>query len=178
MSHSGDLLHRLTALFVDSKLVPLTVLFALLLGVVAVLSTPSEEEPQIVVPMIDIEVSMPGASPREVEQRVVGPMEKLLWEIPGVEYVYSTAMDGAAMSIVRFTVGSNPEESLIKTYAKLYQHLDWIPPRLLHAAGQTPLHRRRAGGGPKPHQPAPHARKPAAHGLGSGGSSAPHPRRQ
>ena len=128
MSHSGDLLHRLTALFVDSKLVPLTVLFALLLGVVAVLSTPSEEEPQIVVPMIDIEVSMPGASPREVEQRVVGPMEKLLWEIPGVEYVYSTAMDGAAMSIVRFTVGSNPEESLIKTYAKLYQHLDWIPP--------------------------------------------------
>ncbi len=126
--HSGDFLHRLTALFVDSKLVPLLVVFALLLGVAAVVATPSEEEPQIVVPMIDVEVAMPGASPREMELRVVGPMEKLLWEIPGVEYVYSTAMEGQALSVVRFAVGHDPEAALITTYAKLYQHLDWIPP--------------------------------------------------
>jgi multidrug efflux pump subunit AcrB len=127
-SHQGDALHRLTSLFVDSELVPLMVVFALALGVAATLGLPSEEEPQIIVPMIDVHVSMPGASPPEIEQRVVGPMEKLLWEIPGVEYVYSTAMDGQALSIVRFEVGHATEDALIKTYAKLYQHLDWIPP--------------------------------------------------
>jgi Cation/multidrug efflux pump len=55
-------------------------------------------------------------------------MEKLLWEVPGVEYVYSTAMDGQALTIVRFLVGEDVERSLIKAYSKLYQHLDWIPP--------------------------------------------------
>jgi multidrug efflux pump subunit AcrB len=122
------ILSRLTAAFVDSKLVPLVILGALLLGAFSVLNTPSEEEPQIVVPMIDVMVDMPGATPREIETRVVGPMEKLLWEIPGVEYVYSTAQDGRALTIVRFEVGQDVERSVVKTYAKLYQHLDWIPP--------------------------------------------------
>jgi multidrug efflux pump subunit AcrB len=122
------ILSRLTAAFVDSKLVPLVILGALLLGAFAVINTPSEEEPQIVVPMIDVMVEMPGATPQEIETRVVGPMEKLLWEIPGVEYVYSTAMDGKALTIVRFEVGQDTERSVVKTYAKLYQHLDWIPP--------------------------------------------------
>jgi len=122
------LLSRITASFVDSKLVPLIILGALLLGVFAVLRTPSEEEPQIVVPMIDVMVEMPGATPKEIETRVIGPMEKILWEIPGVEYVYSTAQDGKALTIVRFLVGEDTEKSVVKTYAKLYQHLDWIPP--------------------------------------------------
>ena len=128
--HPDDatMIGRVTALFVESKLVPLIIAAALLLGVFAVLATPSEEEPQIIVPMIDIYVSMPGAPPKEIENRVVAPMEKILWEIPGVEFVYSTAMDGAAMSIVRYKVGEDAEKSLVKTYAKLYQHLDWIPP--------------------------------------------------
>jgi multidrug efflux pump subunit AcrB len=124
----GGWLSRITAAFVDSKLVPLIIAASLLLGIFAIMATPSEEEPQIVVPMIDIHVSMPGATPKEVENRVVGPMEKLLWEIPGVEYVYSTAYDGSALTIVRFTVGEDSEKSILKTYAKLYQHLDWIPP--------------------------------------------------
>ena len=124
----GGLVSRITASFVDSKLLPLIILGALLLGVFAVLRTPSEEEPQIVVPMIDVMVEMPGATPKEIETRVIGPMEKILWEIPGVEYVYSTAMDGKALTIVRFLVGEDTEKSVVKTYAKLYQHLDWIPP--------------------------------------------------
>jgi multidrug efflux pump subunit AcrB len=127
-SHHGDWLARLTAAFVDSKLAPLIIMAAVLTGVMAVWATPSEEEPQIIVPMIDIHVSMPGATPKEVENRVVGPMEKILWEIPGVEYVYSTASDGAALTVVRFRVGENTEKSVVATYAKLYQHLDWIPP--------------------------------------------------
>ncbi len=122
------LLSRITASFVDSKLVPLIILGALLLGVFAVLRTPSEEEPQIIVPMIDVMVEMPGATPKEIETRVIGPMEKILWEIPGVEYVYSQAMDGKALTIVRFFVDQDTEKSVVKTYAKLYQHLDWIPP--------------------------------------------------
>jgi multidrug efflux pump subunit AcrB len=123
-----DLLARVTGFFLEARLVPALILLTLLLGAFAVLSTPSEEEPQIIVPMIDVQVHMPGASPKEVESRVVSPMERLLWEIPGVEYVYSTAMDGQAQTIVRFKVGEDPEKSLIKTYDKLYQHLDWIPP--------------------------------------------------
>ncbi len=126
--HDHALLSRITASFVDSKLVPLIILGALLLGVFAILRTPSEEEPQIVVPMIDVMVEMPGATPKEIETRVIGPMEKILWEIPGVEYVYSTAQDGKALTIVRFLVGEDTEKSVVKTYAKLYQHLDWIPP--------------------------------------------------
>ena len=126
--HNHDFLTRITASFVDSKLVPLIIVFAIFLGVFAVLRTPSEEEPQIIVPMIDIMVEMPGAMPEEIEKRVVGPMEKLLWEVPGVEYVYSTAMDGQALTVVRFLVGEDVEKSLIKAYSKLYQHLDWIPP--------------------------------------------------
>jgi multidrug efflux pump subunit AcrB len=125
--HDGSVIGKLTALFVNSKLVPLIIVAAVLLGVMAVLGTPSEEEPQIIVPMIDIHVSMPGAPPKEIENRVIAPMEKILWEIPGVEYVYSTAMDGRAVSIVRYKVGEDAEKSLVKTYAKLYQHLDWIP---------------------------------------------------
>lgn len=128
MSRREGLLTKITETFVDSKLVPIIIGFCLLLGIIALTKTPSEEEPQIVVPMIDIFVSMPGASPKEIEQQVIGPMEKLLWEIPGVEYIYSTADRGKALTIVRYYVGEDPEKSLVKTYDKLYSHFDWIPP--------------------------------------------------
>lgn len=121
-------LQKITGFFVDSKLTPLAIAASLLLGLFAVFFTPSEEEPQIVVPMIDVLVSMPGASPKEMENRVTGPMEKLIWEIPGVEYVYSTADMGKAITIVRFYVGEDAEKSAVRLYDKLYSHLDWIPP--------------------------------------------------
>ena len=91
--------------FIDSKLTPLIIVASILLGIGAVLMLPREEEPQIIVPMIDLFVQMPGASAKEVEQRVTRPMEKLLWEIPGVEYIYSTSAPGYAMAIVRFLCG-------------------------------------------------------------------------
>ncbi|MFO0754668.1 MAG: efflux RND transporter permease subunit, partial [Thermodesulfovibrionales bacterium] len=78
---------RIAKAFIQSKLTPLIVIASLLLGAFAVIATPREEEPQIVVPMIDVFVSYPGASAKEVEERVTKPMEKLLWEIPGVEYI-------------------------------------------------------------------------------------------
>ena len=100
---------RMASLFIDSKLTPIIVAAALLLGLFAVLMLPREEEPQIKVPMIDVMVAMPGADAREVENRVTRPMEKLLWEIPGVEYIYSTASPGGNLTIVRFKVGEDLE---------------------------------------------------------------------
>lgn len=92
------------------------------------MTLPREEEPQIKVPMIDIFVQAPGMSPKEVEERVTTPMEKLLWEIPGVEYIYSTSSEGMALAVVRYYVGTDEETAVIRTYSKLYMHLDKIPP--------------------------------------------------
>ena len=119
---------RVAHYFINSKLTPLIMIFSILLGAFAVLQTPREEEPQIVVPMMDVFVEMPGSTAKEVEQRVTTPMEKLIWEIPGVEYVYSTTKPGMSMAIVRFKVGESQEDSIIKLYNKLYSHFDLIPP--------------------------------------------------
>ncbi len=114
--------------FIRSKLTPLIVIASLLLGVFAIVVTPREEEPQIKVPMIDVFVSYPGASSKEVEERVTKPMEKLLWEIDGVEYVYSMSRPGSSLVIVRFYVGRDIEESIVKLYDKLMSNFDKIPP--------------------------------------------------
>ncbi|MGA3166897.1 MAG: efflux RND transporter permease subunit [Terriglobia bacterium] len=119
---------RIAHYFINSKLTPLIMVFSILLGAFAVLETPREEEPQIIVPMMDVFVEMPGSTAQEVEQRVTTPMEKLIWEIPGVEYIYSTTRPGLGMAIVRFKVGEKEEDSIIKLYNKLYSHFDLIPP--------------------------------------------------
>ena len=119
---------RLAAAFVNSKLTPLFVVASILLGVFAVVKLPREEEPQIIVPMIDVFVEMPGASAREVEERVTKPMEKLLWEIPGVEYIYSTSSPGGSMAVVRFFVGEDEEKAIVRLNQKMFANFDLIPP--------------------------------------------------
>lgn len=114
--------------FIGSKLTPLIIAASILLGVGAVLMLPREEEPQIIVPMIDIFVQMPGAPAKEVEERVTRPMEQLLWEIPGVEYIYSTSSPGFAMAIVRFKVGEDEEKSIVRLNQKMFANFDLIPP--------------------------------------------------
>ena len=118
---------KIAQFFIDSKLTPVIIIAAILLGAAAVIALPREEEPQIIVPMIDIFVQMPGASSKEVEQRVTSPMEKLLWEIPGVEYVYSTSSPGMAMVVVRFFVGEDEERSIVRLQSKLMANMDRIP---------------------------------------------------
>jgi multidrug efflux pump subunit AcrB len=113
--------------FITSPLTPLMIIAALLLGVFSIWQTPREEEPQIVVPMLDVYVNMPGASAAEVEQRVTIPMERLLHEVPGVEYLYSTSQPGGALVIVRFYVGVREEDAIVRTYNKLYANFDRIP---------------------------------------------------
>ena len=119
---------RIAAYFMNSKLTPLAILASLLFGLIAVLALPREEEPQIIVPMVDVFVQMPGATAKEVEERVTRPMEKLLWEIPGVEYIYSTSSPGFSMAIVRFYVGQDQEKSLVRLNQKLQSNFDLIPP--------------------------------------------------
>lgn len=118
---------RIAHAFIDSKLTPLIVVASVLLGAFAIFMLPREEEPQIKVPMIDVLVAMPGFSAKEVEERATRPMEKLLWEVSGVEYLYSTSREGESLVIVRFKVGSDPEQSLVKISEKLRANFDRIP---------------------------------------------------
>ncbi|RPJ85614.1 MAG: efflux RND transporter permease subunit, partial [Acidobacteria bacterium] len=114
--------------FIVSKLTPLIIVASILLGVGAVILLPREEEPQIIVPMIDVFVQMPGASAKEVEERITKPMEKLIWEVPGVEYIYSTSSPGFAMAIVRFYVGEDEENAIVRLNQKMFANFDLIPP--------------------------------------------------
>jgi multidrug efflux pump subunit AcrB len=118
---------RIAHAFINSKLTPLIVVTAVLLGLAAILLLPREEEPQIKVPIMDVFVNMAGFSAKEVEERATRPMEKLLWEIPGVEYIYSTSRESESLVIVRFKVGQDVERSLVKVTEKLRSNLDRIP---------------------------------------------------
>jgi len=122
---------RLAALFVGSKLTPLIIIGVLLLGLLAVLLTPREEEPQIVVPMADVWLPFPGASAKVVEEQVTKPIERKLSEIKTVEYVYSMSRPGGALIIVRFYVGEPMEQSLVDLYDKLMSNQDLLPPGAL-----------------------------------------------
>ena len=119
---------RIAAAAIESKLTPLLIAASVALGAIAIAALPREEEPQIVVPMIDVAVAMPGASPAEIEQRVTRPLETLLWEVPGVEYVYSTSSPGQSMVIVRFLVGQDEARALVRIHEKLDANADRIPP--------------------------------------------------
>ncbi|MGQ7870142.1 efflux RND transporter permease subunit [Sunxiuqinia sp. sy24] len=113
--------------FINSKLTPLLMIAFLAIGIYSSYLTPREEEPQIDVPIADIFFRYPGASPKEIESRVMQPLEKVVANIPGVEYVYSTSMPGQAMLIVQFYVGEDVERSLVKMYNEIMKHMDQMP---------------------------------------------------
>jgi multidrug efflux pump subunit AcrB len=119
---------RIANYFVDSKLTILIVLVAILAGGMAVLSTPREENPQIVVPAANIIVSKPGASPEEVQQLIVKPLEAILQGLKGVEHTYGMAMDSMGVVSVQFAVGQNKEDSLVKLYDRIMSNIDRMPP--------------------------------------------------
>ena len=113
--------------FIKSKLTLLLMIAFLLIGGYATMLIPREEEPQIKVPIADVLIAFPGASVQEVESRVVAPLEKVISNVKGVEYVYSTTMPGQAMLIVQFYVGQDVERSLVKLYAEIMKHMDQMP---------------------------------------------------
>jgi multidrug efflux pump subunit AcrB len=131
--------------FLDSKLTPLVIAASLGLGALALLATPREEEPQIRVPMVDVLVAWPGAEPAEVENRIVAPIERMLWGVPGVEHVYSTSRPGMGMVTVRFKVNESNEASLVKVYEResamgFLMPRDILPPIVeLHSIDDVPF---------------------------------------
>lgn len=126
-SPQTGMLPRLVGAFLNSKLSLIFILLAVLLGVAALALTPREENPQILVPMIDVYVHFPGHSAKSVEQLVATPLERLLYQIHGVQYVYSTSQRGQAMVTARFFVGQDVQRSVMKVYRKLNKHLNLVP---------------------------------------------------
>ncbi len=122
------IISRIVETFLTSRLSLILVLVSLCLGAFSIYMTPKEEEPQIVVPMADIFVAAPGADPGEIEKLVATPLEQILWEIDGVEYVYSMSRRESAVVTVRFFVGEDRENSLLKLHNKIQMNLDRVPP--------------------------------------------------
>ncbi|MEZ4327466.1 MAG: efflux RND transporter permease subunit, partial [Polyangiales bacterium] len=118
---------RLAGAFIGNKLTPVLIVSAVALGAFAVQLLPREEEPQIKVPMVDIFIGMPGATAREVEQRVSSPVERLVQEVPEVEYVYSTSSPGQSLVIARFRVGASEEDAILRVRDHLAAHADRLP---------------------------------------------------
>ena len=112
----------------DSSLSLLLLVIGLLLGAAALILTPEEEDPQIVVPIADVFVSVPGSDAKEVEKLVSSPLEQLLWQIDGVEYVYSASMDNQAVVTARYYVGEDRERALVNLYNKINSNSDKVPP--------------------------------------------------
>ena len=122
---------RIGRAFLESKLTPLIIVASLLLGGFAILVTPSEEEPQIKVPMIDVMVGFPGATAEEVENRVITPLEKLLYEIENVEYIYSISRPSGGFIVVRFLVGTDPDQAAVRVHSKIASVMDELPDGLI-----------------------------------------------
>jgi len=119
---------RLADLFLESKITPLMILALFMVGALALIVTPREYNPQIVVPAANIIVTKPGASPEEIENLVVKPLEAIMHAQSGVDHTYGYAASDYGMVTVQFKVGQNPEDSLVKLYNQLMQNMDRIPP--------------------------------------------------
>ncbi|MEH6606967.1 MAG: efflux RND transporter permease subunit, partial [Pseudomonadales bacterium] len=128
MSHNKGLIERIVGASLGGTLPIFIFVAAIAAGVLALQLTPREEEPQIVVPMLDVLVDAAGLSAQQMERQVTIPLEKLLAQIPGVEHIYSSSMTGQASVTLRFFVGEDREKSILNTYNKLYSNQDKMPP--------------------------------------------------
>lgn len=123
----NDPLTAVVRIFLESNLSIILIILSMIVGVAALWITPREEDPQIVVPLADVYVNFPGHTAAEVEQLVAAPLERMLYQIDGVEYVYSMSRDDSAIVTVRFYVGQDRERSLVKLFKKLNENADAIP---------------------------------------------------
>ncbi len=119
---------RMAKTFIHSPLSPLLLLASLSIGILGLLVTPRQEDPQISVPMVDVFFSYPGASSEQVASLATDPLERMMSEIPGVKHVYSMSQRGSGMVTVQFEVGEEMEPSLVKLYDKLMSNMDKVPP--------------------------------------------------
>jgi len=129
-AHSLGIAGRTARLFITSPVTPMILIVSLLVGLVGLMFTPRQEDPQISVPMIDVFVQYPGASAEQVASLVTEPLERILLEIPGVRHTYTATERGRAMVTVRFRVGEEMGDSIVKVHDKLQSNLDKIPPNV------------------------------------------------
>ncbi|MCW8962929.1 MAG: efflux RND transporter permease subunit, partial [Gammaproteobacteria bacterium] len=121
---------RIAKTFLTSEITLLLVIVALLLGMLALLVTPREEEPQINVTFANIFIAFPGATAEEVEQVVTTPAEQVLSEIDGIKHIYSTSRPGLSILTVRYRVGENRTDAIVRLYDAMFSNLDWLPNKL------------------------------------------------
>ena len=122
---------RIAAYFIDSKLTLLIILFAFVAGMFAFLVTPREENPKIVVPAANIIVQKPGASPQEIQQLIIKPLEAILQGLAGMDHTYGAAMDSMGVVSVQFDVGEDKEDALVRLYDRIMSNIDRMPPGTL-----------------------------------------------
>ncbi|MEO8735355.1 MAG: efflux RND transporter permease subunit, partial [Edaphobacter sp.] len=127
-----NLAGRIASIFIESKLTLLLIIAAIALGGLSLREIPREEEPQITVPMIDIFTAMPGTSAKEVEERVSTPLERVLRNNAGVEYIYSTSQPGMSLVTVRFRVGEKEDDAVVQTYKQMDAVADALPAEASH----------------------------------------------
>ncbi|MEK7840434.1 MAG: efflux RND transporter permease subunit, partial [Pseudomonadota bacterium] len=127
-NHKLNLAGRVASYFVDNRLTVLILVFAFIAGVFSFLVTPREENPRIVVPAAMIIVSKPGASPTEVEELVVRPLEAILQGLSGIDHTYGLATNSLGVVTVQFKVGQDKEDSLVKLYDRIMSNIDRLPP--------------------------------------------------
>ena len=117
----------LTRSFIASPLTPLFLLAALALGLIALITLPREEEPQISVPMVDIHVAANGLKAEDAVKLVTEPLEMIVKSIDGVEHVYSQTEDDGTLVTARFEVGTNADAAILRVHEKLRANMDRIP---------------------------------------------------
>lgn len=122
---------RVAAYFIDNKLTLLIIVFAFLVGIYSFLVTPREENPKIVVPAANVIVQKPGASPAEIQQLIIKPLEAILQGLPGMDHTYGSAMNSMGVVSVQFDVGENMEDALVRLYDRIMSNIDRMPPGTL-----------------------------------------------
>ena len=118
---------RLTQATIRSPLTPLFLFAALAVGLIALLTIPREEEPQISVPMVDIQVNADGLKAPDAVQLVTKPLEAIIKGVDGVEHVYSQTVDDRVLVTARFLVGTNADDAILRVHEKIRANLDRIP---------------------------------------------------
>jgi multidrug efflux pump subunit AcrB len=119
---------KIAKTFLHSRITPLLIIASVGLGVLSLFTLPREEEPQIQVPMVDIMLAWPGKPVKQVERQLTSPVERQLWQIPGIEYLYSTSNDDGALLIARFLVGFDTDEALVRVRTRLDEIRQTLPP--------------------------------------------------
>jgi multidrug efflux pump subunit AcrB len=116
--------------FQANPMTPLIAIMAVLLGLFAVLITPREEEPQIDVTFANVYIALPGASAKEIENKISFPAEQVLNSINGVKHIYSISKPGMAIVSVQFEVGIKKNDAIVKLYNEIQSNADWLPATL------------------------------------------------